>query len=124
MVALVLPCSSERVTCLHPISEGRVAGVSNRAGTSDEVMRGKSLDERAHACMHMNYATAFNQLCGERGRESCRIKQRAARARVTLAGRSGGWPPLWSLGPSRCGLGIWLLRVAAGVELLLLPGHL
>ena len=65
VVALVLPCSSERVTCLHPISEGRVAGVSNRAGTSDEVMRGKSLDERAHACMHMNYATAFNQLCGE-----------------------------------------------------------
>ena len=98
MVALVLPCSSERVTCLHPISEGRVAGVSNRAGTSDEVMRGKSLDERAHACMHMNYATAFNQLCGEGVLPH--QAEGGARARVTLAGRSGGWPPLWSLGPS------------------------
>ena len=98
VVALVLPCSSERVTCLHPISEGRVAGVSNRAGTSDEVMRGKSLDERAHACMHMNYATAFNQLCGEGVLPH--QAEGGARARVTLAGRSGGWPPLWSLGPS------------------------
>ena len=64
MVALVLPCSSERAIA-HPINEARVAGVPNRAAPSDEAMRGKSLDERALMHAQMNYATAFNQLCGE-----------------------------------------------------------
>ena len=107
MVALVLPCSSERVTCLHPISEGRVAGVSNRAGTSDEVMRGKSLDERAHACMHMNYATAFNQLCGE----GVLPHQAEGGARACDACGSVRWvAPAVELGPF-VGLGICDLAV-------------
>jgi len=117
MVALVLPCSSERATA-HPINEARVAGVPNRAAPSDEAMRGKSLDERAQ--MHAN------ELCDciqstMRGGSPGTSEQKAARACACSVSVAGGWPAVavaLGLGPPRaCLEGLPFDWVLAGVEL-------
>lgn len=100
MVALVLPCSSERATA-HPINEARVVGVPNRVAPSDEAMRGKSLDERAQ--MHAN------ELCDciqstMRGGSPGTSEQKAARACACSVSVAGGWPAVavaLGLGPPR-----------------------
>ena len=100
MVALVLPCSSERATA-HPINEARVVGVPNRVAPSDEAMRGKSLDERAQ--MHAIELSDCIQST-MRGGSPGTSEQKAARACACSVSVAGGWPAVavaLGLGPPR-----------------------
>ena len=56
-----------------------------------------------HKCMQMNYATAFNQLCGE-GVLAHQSRRRRARVLAARASRVGGPRWLWRLGWGHHGL--------------------